>query len=104
EVLGDARFITSAEVIETSGSQGLRAIKVRTPTNTETIATDALGVSGGFTPNIHLACHTGMRPVWNDALAAFLPGEMPKGLRAAGAAAGMMTLAACLRDGYEAGA
>jgi sarcosine oxidase subunit alpha len=104
EVLGDARFITSAEVVETSGHGALRAIKVRTPTNTETIATDALGVSGGFTPNLHLACHTGARPVWSDALAAFVPGEMPKGLRVAGAAAGAMTLAACLRDGYEAGA
>jgi sarcosine oxidase subunit alpha len=91
-------------VVEASEHGALRTIKVRTPTNTETVATDALGVSGGFTPNIHLAGHTGTRPVWSDALAAFVPGEMPKGLRAAGAAAGAMTLAACLRDGYEAGA
>ena len=35
----------------------------------------ALGVSGGWNPNVHLTCHQRGRPIWNEALAAFVPGD-----------------------------
>ena len=36
------------------------------------LATDFVGVSGGWTPVVHLISHRGIRPVWNDALSAFV--------------------------------
>jgi sarcosine oxidase subunit alpha len=100
---GSARIIAGGEVIATCGRLGLRSITVRAATSTETIAVDALGVSGGWDPVVHLACHHGGRPIWNDALAAFVPGPLPDGLVAVGAANGSLTLARCLAEGAEAG-
>jgi len=98
-----ARIIAGGEVIATSGRLALRTITVRTPDATETIAADALGVSGGFDPVVHLTCHHGGRPLWNDALSAFVPGRLPDGLAAVGAANGSFALARCLAEGAEAG-
>ena len=50
---------------------------------------DALGVSGGWNPNVNIHSHHRSRPVWDDAIAAFVPGaDGPPGLLVAGAAAG----------------
>ncbi|MGE3150739.1 MAG: glycine cleavage T C-terminal barrel domain-containing protein, partial [Pseudorhodoplanes sp.] len=51
-----------------------------------------------------LAGNHGARPVWNEAIAAFVPGNLPKGVSVAGAAKGSMTLAVCLAEGAKAGA
>ena len=50
---------------------------------------DCIGVSGGWSPAIHLLCHRGSRPVWDARLACFLPGPCPEGVAMAGAAAGI---------------
>jgi sarcosine oxidase subunit alpha len=100
---GAARVITGAVLLKANGGKALRSITVRGKGGTETIAVDALGTSGGWNPNLHLTCHTNARPVWNERLAAFVPGEPPAGMRVVGAAQGNMSLAACLREGAEAG-
>jgi sarcosine oxidase subunit alpha len=100
---GGARVIAGGEVVGTSGRTAIRSVTVRTPGGTETIAVDALGVSGGWNPNLNLACHHGGRPVWNDEIAAFLPGAKPDDLLVVGAANGTMSLAKCLAAGAEAG-
>ena len=71
---------------------------------TTKIACDALAVSGGWNPAVHLTCHLGGKPAWNEALAAFVPGAVPPGMHVAGAADGALTLADCLADGVAAGA
>ena len=53
---------------------------------------DCIGVSGGWSPAIHLLCHRGVRPVWDDRLACFLPGPAPAGVAMTGAAAGVFGL------------
>ena len=65
---------------------------------------DLVATCGGWNPAIHLASQAGAKPVWNDAAAAFLPGEPRQRSRSAGAANGAWSLAACLREGAEAGA
>jgi sarcosine oxidase subunit alpha len=67
------------------------------------IEVDGLAVSGGWSPLVHLTCHLGAKPVWDERLQAFLPreGAVP-GLVAAGAAAGRMSTAECLADGRRA--
>jgi hypothetical protein len=74
-------------------------VTVRTPDRTETIDCDALAVSGGWNPNLGLTCHLGSRARWNENIAAFVPGDPPKGMAVAGAANGTLTLGNCLREG-----
>jgi heterotetrameric sarcosine oxidase alpha subunit len=98
------RILTGSQVVATKGRNALRAVTVRTPDGTEEIKVDSLGVSGGWDPTVHLCCHRGGRPVWNVAIAAFVPGSLSKGLMVAGAANGTLTLAACLFEGVRVGA
>jgi heterotetrameric sarcosine oxidase alpha subunit len=62
---------------------------------------DLLVMSGGWNPLVHLGSHHGGKPVWNEALSAFLPGPMPPGMRAAGAAAGVFLLADILHSAAD---
>lgn len=66
------------------------------------IEADALAMSGGFSPRIHLACHRGGRPIWDDRLGVFLAPTGQAALPTAGSAAGQMTLDRCLADGTRA--
>jgi len=68
------------------------------------IACDLLAVSGGWSPAVHLHSQAGGRPVYADKIGAFVPGEPKQAERSAGAAAGTLNLADCLRDGGKAGA
>ncbi len=61
-------------------------------------------MSGGWSPTVHLTSHLGVRPRWDEALAAFVPGDLPPGIAAAGAVSGAFTTARALADGAQAGA
>jgi methylglutamate dehydrogenase subunit C len=97
------RVITDTCVSATKASPLLRDVIVTTRRGSERIAADTLSMSGGWNPDVGLCCHHGGRPVWNEQLAAFLPGPVPSGLAAVGAANGRMRLHDCLADGAEAG-
>lgn len=65
---------------------------------------DGLWMSGGFSPIIHLTAHLGAKPIWNDALQAFVAAkELPEGLSLAGAASGIYGIADCLASGIREG-
>ncbi|MEM0945024.1 MAG: FAD-dependent oxidoreductase, partial [Pseudomonadota bacterium] len=53
---------------------------------------DLVGVSGGWSPAIHLVSHRGVKPIWHDELACFLSGEPPAGVSLTGAAAGVFAM------------
>ncbi|MFD1625650.1 sarcosine oxidase subunit alpha family protein [Azospirillum griseum] len=93
-----ARLMLGSRVIATSGKR-LSVVEVLTGGKRETLKVDGLAMSGGWSPTVNLTCHLGSRPVWNDALSAFLPGSLPPGMTVAGAANGRFGLAACLADG-----
>jgi sarcosine oxidase subunit alpha len=97
------RVILGGEVIATKGKT-LASIDVAHGGRIERIAVDGLAMSGGFQPNVHLTCHLGGRPVYDEAIAAFVPGALPPGLTVAGAAAGAYSLSACLATGAREGA
>ncbi len=101
----DVPFHAGAQVTRAFGSKGLEAIAVRAADgHEERFHVDALAVSGGWNPSLHLTCHTGARPVWDDDIAAFVPRpEAVPGLTVAGAARGIFDTSGCLRDGAEAG-
>ena len=99
----DSRIVTGGTIIGTKGGRTVRAAMIQTPGGTETIACDAIAVSGGWNPNLGLACHHGGRPIWREEISAFGPGTTPRGMSVVGAAAGSMTLDTCLREGNRAG-
>ena len=70
----------------------------------ETIACDALLMSGGFTPSVHLFSQSRGQVVWDDRLKAFLPGASVEHERSSGACRGVFGLTAALEDGAAAGA
>ncbi len=93
-----AKVYTDTAVMDTIGRKGVKAI---TLTNGKVIPVDALAVSGGWNPNVHLTCHQRGRPEWRDDLCAFVPGgDLPVGMAVAGAANGALTLAAALAEGH----
>jgi heterotetrameric sarcosine oxidase alpha subunit len=98
----DYPIYAGAEVVATSGRLGLTSISICQNGGLKTIECDALGVSGGWNPSVHLTCHMNGRPLWDPSLASFLPkeGAIP-GLVVAGAASGVMTTAGALAQGYE---
>ncbi|HEY2403077.1 MAG TPA: sarcosine oxidase subunit alpha family protein [Steroidobacteraceae bacterium] len=94
-----------AQVIDTHGSSSLRGITVRDRDgNTTRLNVDTLAVSGGWNPAIGLTTHLGQRPKWSNDIAAFVPGELPRGMSVAGAATGTLALSDALKSGSRAGA
>jgi sarcosine oxidase subunit alpha len=100
-----ARLHLGARVTATHGATGLWGVDFEDPSGARhRVPADLLAVAGGWNPTVHLTCHLGGRPVWDEAVCAFLPGTLPPGMVVAGAAAGRFALADCLADGTRAGA
>jgi methylglutamate dehydrogenase subunit C len=98
------RVMLGAEVVATRGFQLLSAVEVRDASGrTERVACDLLAMSNGWNPSVHLTCHLGGKPVWDEAICAFVPGALPPGMAVAGAAAGRLALADALADGARLG-
>ncbi|MDZ4311587.1 MAG: sarcosine oxidase subunit alpha family protein [Cypionkella sp.] len=89
------------EVIDSAGRLGLKSITVRRANGqTETLQVSALGVSGGWNPNLNIASNHRGRPIWDDQIAAFIPApESIAGLTCVGAAAGAFSTHAALTTG-----
>jgi sarcosine oxidase subunit alpha len=104
------RIITGAAVIEATGSKRVNAARVAAIDlagfslrgAVETLACDTIASSGGYSPVLHLAAHTGVKPEWRADLVAFVPGEV-EGMLAAGGVRGESTLAQALADGFKVG-
>ncbi|WP_112311112.1 sarcosine oxidase subunit alpha family protein [Pseudogemmobacter bohemicus] len=100
-----AEHLRGAVVTDALGRLGLSSIKVKLASGeTRQIAAEALGVSGGWNPNVHLTCHQRGLPVWNAELAAFVPGTLPVGMVVAGAANGQLSTSGALASGAAAAA
>ncbi|MDN3557685.1 sarcosine oxidase subunit alpha [Halomonas maura] len=104
------RILPGSAVIEAKGENrvsGARVAKVdldgfRVAGAAETLDCDTIASSGGYSPVIHLASHTGGRPTWRDDIFGFVP-TLVKGVSAAGGAQGIYATGEVLADGVEAG-
>ena len=86
------------------GGKRVQAVQIRDKNGVvREIECDLVSISNGWNPSLHLTCHLGSRPVWNNAKNAFLPGKLPQGLTVIGAAQGRFTLQEALDDGICAG-
>ncbi|WGR97958.1 sarcosine oxidase subunit alpha family protein [Bradyrhizobium sp. ISRA443] len=92
-------------VIEaTQGGRELQGVTIRDAAGKRTtLSCDLLAVSNGWNPTVHLTSHQNGKPVWDDAVQAFVPGALPPGLAVVGSAAGRFTLAEALKDGARLG-
>jgi len=93
--------LKSAQIIDTKGRLGVSAAIVQLADGSQrTISCGAIGVSGGWNPNVHLTCHQRGRPTWREDIAAFVPGgDLPRGMHVAGAADGDLSTAGALASG-----
>jgi len=104
------RIIPGSAVIEAVGRGAVRGARIagidrvrfRLTGRSEHVACDLIASSGGYSPVVHLAAHTGVRPVWREDLLGFVPGEVD-GLWPAGGVNGVYPLAEVLADGRRAG-
>ncbi|NIY77892.1 sarcosine oxidase subunit alpha family protein [Celeribacter sp. HF31] len=100
---GDYEVFAGSTVTGTKGRLGLTSIEITRNGQSQWHNVGALGVAGGWNPNVHLASHHRGRPVWDDSLLAFVPGPNgPAGLIPAGAAAGKGGTEEALSDGMRA--
>ena len=70
----------------------------------QSIDCDAVLMSGGSTPAVHLFSQSRGKLEWNDRLQSFIPGQSAENERSAGACRGVFGLADVLADGVAAGA
>ena len=92
---------TGMRIEATTGRKRIAAVK---PSGGQgTIPCDALLMSGGWTPSVHLFSQSRGKLRFDEAIGAYLPGEPAARVRSAGACAGVFDLASCLESGYTAG-
>ncbi|MCW4149403.1 sarcosine oxidase subunit alpha family protein [Halomonas sp. 18H] len=105
------RIIPGAAVIEARGQNrvsGARVARIniddfRVEDEGELLECDTIASSGGYSPVIHLASHTGARPTWRDDILGFVP-SLVAGVQAAGGVQGIYSTPEVLVDGWTAGA
>ena len=100
---GEFEVLSGAQVINSRGRLGLESVKVRLQDGSKReIACGALGLAGGWNPNVHLTCHKRGKPVWNENISAFVPATSDdRVLSVAGAAAGIFSTHGALQSGAE---
>ncbi len=64
---------------------------------------DTVATSGGWSPAVHLSCHTGSRPVWRDDIIGFVPGATHENRFEVGSVAGEHDLSDALKHAAKIG-
>jgi sarcosine oxidase subunit alpha len=100
---------TNATVLGTAGNLRVKRIALGKVVDgrvqhDETIACDAVLMSGGYTPSVHLFSQSRGKLLWDASLQAFLPGAAAENCRCVGACRGIFALYEVLADGAAAGA
>jgi sarcosine oxidase subunit alpha len=100
---------TGCAITGTSGAKRVRAARLSPVAGgvfgaAQTIACDAVLMSGGFTPSVHLFSQSRGKLVWDPTLHAYLPGEPAEQTHSSGACRGRFGLAEALADGAATGA
>jgi len=102
--------LTGHTVLGSRGRRGVQAL-IAAPVDAagrlgraRAVACDCVGLAGGWTPAVHLFSQSRGRLAYEAAIDAFVPGEPAQAVRSAGAGRGTYDLAACLAEGWAAGA
>lgn len=103
------KVLTSHTVIAATGTKRVAGLIVA-PLGSDggigprwTLPADCVGMSGGWTPAVHLFSQSRGKLRFDAGLDAFVPGQSVQAERSVGAARGTYDLAACIGEGYAAG-
>ena len=105
----DVEVISGHGVTSAQGGRRLKSVVVAPivsggkDRSTRTLPADLLCVSGGWSPTIHLLAHQGVRPTYDEALAAFVCDAPGGGIHVIGGAAGTFAGARMLEEAQQAG-
>lgn len=102
------RTLVGWTVTGTGGRLRVSSVRVNPVTNgtvgrAQTIPCDALLMSGGWTPSVHLFSHTKGALTWDEGSQMFVPGRTMEDCRLAGAGTGRFGLKSAFEDGAAAG-
>ncbi|MEO1206406.1 MAG: sarcosine oxidase subunit alpha family protein [Pseudomonadota bacterium] len=101
---GTFDVVKGAVVEKASGGRAVQSVEIRQADGTtSSIDCDLVAVSNGWNPTIHLTCHLGAKPTWDDEKNAFLAQTPPPGMVVGGAAAAKFTLTEALSEGVRMG-
>jgi sarcosine oxidase, subunit alpha len=92
-----------AEILGVDGRLRVKAVRVSLAGARRTVACDALLMSGGWTPSVHLFSQSRGRLVFDEARQAFKPGASAQRERSVGACNATFDLAGALAEGDAAG-
>jgi sarcosine oxidase subunit alpha len=102
--------LAGATVLGTEGNLRVKAISLGEVDEagqvrrTRRIECDAVLMSGGFTPSVHLFSQSRGKLAWDESIQAFIPSRSAERERSVGASRGISDLAQVLEDGAIAGA
>jgi sarcosine oxidase subunit alpha len=98
------RVATKAAIHEVQGRRSVTAVRLAAhPFGMRTFPCDALLMSGGWTPSVHLFSQSRGKLAFDEALQVFRPGVSVQRERSAGACNATFGLAEVLAEGYAAG-
>lgn len=95
--------LNGARVVATSGRHGVTAATVEVAGRRQSLAADLAGVSGGWSPVVHLTSHLGSKPVYLAEIDGFVPGSLHSSHHIAGAVSGDFGTASAIAHGHAAG-
>lgn len=104
-------IIENAVVVNARGARRVRAVDVMALDASgvgvtgpaRSVSCDVVGMSGGWSPAVHLHAQSGGRPRYDAWHACFVPGESTQAERSVGACNGRFQLRACIDEGFSAG-
>lgn len=105
----NVEVMTGQLILGTTGRKrvtGLVVAKMGADVTSESprkISCDCIGISGGWTPAVHLFSQSRGLLRWDTSIDAYVPGAAKQRTRAAGAANGNFDLKTCLEEGWQAG-
>lgn len=105
------RVITGSGVIDVQGKKRVSGVSVAAlgpgadslAGPVTTLRCDTVASSGGWSPVVHLSCHTGSRPTWDVKAIGFVPGPTRQRQITAGGINATYPLAKVLLEGINAG-
>ena len=103
-----AEIHDASVLVATRGRRALSAVRVaahahgRGERGARWLECDLLCVSGGFNPTVHLFSQAQGRLRYDEAIAAFVPGEVSRPISCCGALQGIVDLAGALQSGVQA--
>jgi sarcosine oxidase, subunit alpha len=99
----DIEVVAGAAILGVGGRLRVKSVRIGHKGKDRTVACDALLMSGGWTPSVHLFSQSRGRLAFDEALQLFRPGASAQRERSAGACNATFDLAGSLAEGDAAG-